>query len=74
MNEAKGDFTMLLCPFCDCTFVCQEDLDVHLKVFGEGKRVHLSNWKRELDRRLNVGSGWQERVVWELERLILRGV
>jgi len=34
VDTDSGSSVFFQCPYCPCMFVCQSDLDLHLKVFG----------------------------------------
>ena len=56
---------MLKCLYCECTFVCQSDLDAHLKRCGEVSFEHVSKFKDALFNRqmmLLRPAGWQDSV------------
>lgn len=39
----SGSSVFFKCPYCPCRFVCQLDLDLHLKRFGDCD--HLDLWR-----------------------------
>ena len=60
---------MLKCLYCECTFVCQSDLDKHLKRFGELPFEHVAKFKDVLFNRqmmLLRPAGWQDNY-WSRE-------
>lgn len=60
----------LKCPWCECHFLCEDDLNAHLEAFknkpapinGErlNERDHQENWNREMwfrDHREHISNG-----------------
>jgi hypothetical protein len=61
------------CPFCPCVFVCEEDLNLHLKTFKS--YPHLEDWRQthrdlEFQRyRLHGGADRKIRIIVKILEL-----